>query len=176
MNEKTQIHDLQPLRLDSITPLHREDTSLIGGDDAFDIANIPDSEQSQNELTQSSLNQRLEPHFFPLATLQLRSEPNMLYRSHNLLQPRKSASLENDDTHEMKISKIGVNGTTFLVFRALKLLCRPPEVRIFQEKQMGFICKASGNSFCKRGLQALYCLKDFNSIYSNCKSSHYSSE
>ena len=113
MNEKTQIFGLQPLRLDSITPLHREETSMIG-DDAFDVADIPDSEQSHNEITLSPLNQNLEPRFLPFEAIRQRSQPNMTLTSYNLLRPRKSVSLEND-TDELKISKIGVNGTIFLV-------------------------------------------------------------
>ena len=108
MNGKTPIFDLQPHRLDSITPLQREDTSVIE-DDAFDTADIPDSEQSHNEITLSSFNQNQEPRFFPLKAIR-RSQLNMTFPSYSPLRARKNVSLENE-THKIKIQKIGSDGT-----------------------------------------------------------------
>jgi len=126
MNEKTQIFDLQPLRLDSTTPFHREDTSLIDAD-AYDMADIPDSEQSHNELTLSSLNQNVEPRFFQI--LRPRSVRENDSSPDDSLQARKTVSLQEgtDELEILNVRALSYQKSTFNRKSKHKLSVKPRE-------------------------------------------------
>ena len=112
MNEKTQIYDLQPLRLDSTTPFHREDTSFIDAE-PYDMADIPDSEQSHNEATFSSLHQNQEPRFFQILRSRSAREGNSPPNSYGALQGKRISSLQ-DGTDELEALNVRALSNIFV--------------------------------------------------------------